>query len=290
MLPLFAFLAACVESEPESASEPPSDSLDASAHLIAPTRYVTHFVFAGVEGSVFFGSFAQETSERALLRTYDAWWAGPDGWTALVQVRDTLPVPRAAWRVLPAANMGVQVGETREVVGLTFSTPEGRVALRAGEEASVWTGPTGQRESMGLASLEVDGHAASGILWFRRAARALQFPGDPRNSHAFVLADSAGNGLLIEMHGDDGTAIARTWLHGAVAAWDDVMFVPDSTSADDVARRWRFEIPAAALSGTIRAIEDTPSGSAPAFRIECNLEADGSLFRFAGLSAPLPLP
>jgi len=288
LIPLLVFLAACGESAPESRLESQSDSLETAAEPIAPARYLTHFMFAGVNRTAFFGVFDQTTDERSLRRTYHAWWAGPEGWTELIGIRDTLPVPRAAWRVLPAAAMELQVSDAREIVGLTFSTPGGRVVLRSSAESSVWTGPTGQRESMGFAALEIDGQSANGVLFFRRAARALQFPGDPGSDRGFVMADSAGNGLLIEADGDDGPVVARTWIDGAVASWDSVTFVADSTSVDEAVRRWSFEIPAAALSGTIRVIADAPNS--PAFRVECDLLADGDLIRFTGFSALLPLP
>jgi len=284
---LAASSVACGEPAPESTRQSRSDTVDTAAEPIAPARYLTNFMFAGADRTAFFGKFDQTTNQRALLRTYDAWWAGSDGWTELLRLRDTLPVPRAAWRVLPATAMQVQVGDAREVVALTFPAPSGRVELRANADASVWTGPTGQRESIGFATLVAGGEAASGILFFRRAARALQFPGDPGEGRGFVMADSAGNGLLIETDRSDEPAVARTWFDGAVASWDSVTFVADSVSADETARSWRFEIPGAALSGTIRAI---PEAGVPAFRIEGDLLADGELLRFTGLAAPLPLP
>lgn len=247
-------------------------------------------MFAGVDGSALFASFDQTTDQGSLAREYDAWWSGPEGWTELVRLRDTLPVPRAAWRILPAPNMTVQVGDAREVVGLVFSAPQRGVSLHTTGEVAVWTGPTGQRESVGPAGLEVDGEATGGILFFRRAARALQFPGSPGSSRGFLLADSVGNALLIETDESDGTTVARTWLHGSVEQWSVVSLEADSTASGAPDRRWRFEIPEAALSGTIRAIASPASGPVPAFRVECELVADGDLFRFAGLSVPLPLP
>lgn len=282
-------LAACSDPVPESSLASRSDSIGESEAEVARARYLTHFAFAGVDGRAFFGSFGQQTEAGALVRVYDAWLGRPAGWSSLVRVRDTIPVPRAAWRILPAGGMGVRVGDSREVVGLSFATAGGRVALHAGDEVEVWTGPTGQRESVGVAGLEVAGDAVAGILFFRRAARALQFPGDTTRTLGFVLADPDGNGLLIEA-GDDGTAVARTYLHGNVDAWDDIVFRPDSTVTGAAVRRWSFEIPMAQLTGAIRTIASPATGAVPALRVECDLFADGEVFRFAGLSVWLPLP
>ncbi|MFV1987974.1 MAG: hypothetical protein ACC682_11895 [Gemmatimonadota bacterium] len=290
ILPLLAVLPGCIEAAPETADEPPTDSLSGEMPDVAPARYLTQFMFAGVDGTAFFGSFGQVTDERSLVRMYDAWRADDQGWTSLLTIRDTLPVPRAAWRILPGPGFDVRVGDAREVMGLGFAAPDGRVELLPGDEVAVWTGPTGQRESVGVAGLVVSGDAVGGLLFFRRAARALQFPSSAPGSRGFLLADSVGNGLLIEIEDDSGSAIAHTWLYGSVDAWNDVVFTPDSTGSAGPARRWRFEIPGAELSGTIRAIASPADQPVPAFRVECDLIADGDVFRFTGLAARLELP
>ncbi|MDH3732540.1 MAG: hypothetical protein OEU54_03360 [Gemmatimonadota bacterium] len=280
----------CLEAPPRSEVDTARDSLGGQTATGAPARYLTHFVFAGVDGSAFFGRFEQTTSERQLARVYDAWWSGPEGWRQLTAVRDTLPVPRAAWRILPSDGMNVRVGDSREVVGLSFTTSGGRVELRTGDEVALLTGPTGQRESVGVAGLEVDGESVGGLLFFRRAARALQFPDAAGSSRGFLLADSVGNGLLIETTENDSSAVAHTWLHGSVDAWSDVVLVTDTLAGTAPGRRWRFDIPDAALSGTIRAVASPSEGPVPAFRVVCELIADGDVFRFTGLAASLPLP
>lgn len=291
-MPFLAFVPGCIEAPPTSEITTQTDSLDGAMSDVSPARYLTYFVFAGVDGSVFFGSFGQEASEEALSREYDAWRGDDGGWTPLVSIRDTLPAPRAAWRILPARGLDVRVGDAREVVGLGFGSADGRVELTAGEDVAVWTGPTGQRESVGLGGLNVAGTPVGGLLFFRRAARALRFPGSTTGSRGFLLADSVGNGLLIEVEDEDegGAAVARTWLHGSVDAWDDVILSADSLATGAPVRRWHFEIPGAGLNGTIRAIASPSEQPAPAFRIVCDLIADGDSFRFTGLSARLELP
>lgn len=284
-------LVACGDAAPRRGAPSPVDSLGAGAAAIAPARYLTHLMFAGADGTAFFASFDQETDPERLVRDYAAWWAGPGGWRALARVRDTLPLPRAAWRILPAAGLTVTVGDSREVQGLAFGRGEERVSLYAGEDVSTWTGPTGQRESLGVAALSAGGRSVGGLLFFRRAARATRFPAEAGESRTFVLADSAGNGLLLEV--TDGPAqpvVARTWLHGGTALWDDVAFEVDAAEEASPARRWTFRIPAAGLDGVIRAVSSPTDGPVPAFRIECDLVASGETYRFTGATAPLPLP
>ncbi|MDX1394467.1 MAG: hypothetical protein R3195_08750 [Gemmatimonadota bacterium] len=290
LLGLLSLTLACVEAPPEASLRTSPDSLDAEQADVAPARYLTHFLFAGLDGSAFYGTFAQQTSAQSLVREYDAWRADDSGWRELASIRDSLPTPRAAWRILPGPGLDVRVGGVREVVGLGFEGPDGPVELSAGEEVAVWTGPTGQRESVGLAALEAGGTPVGGLLFFRRSARALQFPAAATGSRGYLLADSLGNGLLFEVEEDTGAAVARAWLHGSVDAWDDIVFVADSTVSGAVAPRWRFEIPLAALSGTIRAIASPAARPVPAFRIECDLVADGDTFRFTGVAARLELP
>ncbi len=290
-LPLLALASGCRDATPRRGTPVPVDSASGATTAIAPARYLTDLVFAGGDGSVLFASFDQETDPERLVRDYSSWWGDSGGWRVLSRMRDTLPLPRAAWRILPAPGMTVRVGDSREVEGLGFSTPEGRLSLVAGDEVSAWTGPTGQRESLGVAALAIGERTAGGLLFFRRAARATRFPAETGESRTFVLADSAGNGLLIEAgDGPEQPVIARTWLHGGVAVWDAVTFEAEAAAEGTPARRWTFDIPAASLSGVIRAVSSPTEGPVPAFRIECDLVADGLTYRFVGATAPLALP
>lgn len=291
LLSLLAASAGCRDAAPRrGAPAVPDPGVDSLA-AVAPARYLTHLLFAGGDGTAFFASFAQETRPEELVRDYAAWWSDAGGWRPLTRVRDTLPLPRAAWRILPTADMTVRVGDSREVQGLGFRAGDARVALHAGEEVSAWTGPTGQRESVGLAGLTTGERSVAGVLFFRRAARATRFPAESGASLTFVLADSTGNGLLIEASDvPEQPVVARTWLHGGTAVWDDVTFEPETAMEDAPPRRWTFRIAAAGLDGVIRAVSSPTEGPVPAFRVECDLVADGETFRFQGAAAPLALP
>ncbi len=288
-----AFGLACVAQAPDSGAEAAA-AASSNGLLAAPAdaRYLTHLLFAAADGTVFFGSFDQTVEQNHLARAYDVWWSGVGGWRQLASQRDTLPVARAAWRLLPVAGMAVRIGNVGQVVSLAFSHPEDSsrdsVRLRAGEEVSVWTSPTGQRESLGLAVLEAGGQAVAGILFFRRAARALRIPAAGGVARTFLFADSLGNGLVIHEGAAGQPAVAHTWLHGIDAAWGDVVL--EATDSLTLSEGWHFEIPDTDLSGDIRPIPGGGSRSASAATLEALVSAGGEPFRFYGLSATLPLP
>lgn len=280
---------ACGDPAPPPDAGEGEDAGASAAAAVVPARYLTQILFASFDGPALFGSFAQETDGRRLAREYEAWWTDGDGWIRGLVVADTLPLPRAEWRLLPAAGLTVRAGDSREVVGLRFGRGPGSLSLRSGEEVAAWTGPTGQRESLGIAALLRADAAFGGILLFRRAARATRFDRVPGASPTFVLADSAGNGILIERPSDPGApVVARTWLHGGADAWDDVVLgSPDPNARLPI---WEFSIPGAGLRGVIRAVEAESAGDGPARRVECDLVSGEDTFRFHGLMAPLPLP
>ena len=289
--------AGCTNPTPRSDPDTIGSATEEAAATQADARYVTHLLFAGTDGSTFFGAFDQSAEQSRLTRRYDAWWSDGRSWQPLARSRDTLPVPRAAWRILPVPDMAVRVGDAGQMVSLTFtphnSTP---VRLDAREAISVWTGPTGQRESLGLGVLQVRDSATAGILFFRRAARALRIPPTAGASRTFVLADSIGNGILLHTGDEQQPTVAHTWLHGTEAAWSSVILETlDSTGTTE---QWNFRISGTDLRGNIRtrtgvdsgdASSDAPPRASPLV-IECVLFAGDEQFRFLGLSARLPLP
>ncbi len=277
-----AAISGCGEPAPlPDADQPPELAGDRPASA-APARYVTTLAFAGGRGPALVATFTHETSETTLLRSYDAWLATGAEWEPLLQVQDTLPIPRAAWRILPAASFHLQIADGAQILGLRFGGGDAPTRhVRVGGEIEDWTGPTGQRESWGLAAVEDSTGLHPGFLFFRRAARALGFPGSQIRERVFLLADTLGNALLIETEEVSGAlASARSWLHGSSAAWTAVGLIPidpaspsaegatDTTPAatprptviDTVGRPleptalplgWTFDIPDAALRGRI---------------------------------------
>ncbi len=222
--------------------------------------------------------------------------AGPQ-WRQLTDTQDELPVARAAWRILPTEDMTIRVGGGGQVVSLSFQdTEEGDPAIHllAGEELAAWTGPTGQRESLGEARLDVGNGAESGILFFRRAARALTLSPETLLETTFVLTDSLGNALLLNARSgatDEegiGSAIAHTLLHGVSTAWGDVSL--DPPTGDET--NWRVELAEGGLAGYLRPLEisaDADPSQGPV-SFEAVLSAGGYQFHLVGLATLLDSP
>jgi hypothetical protein len=307
---------ACGEPPPIAESADAPELTAARAGTPADARYLTTYAFASATGdAALYATFTNETGGSRLHRDYAAWLSEEGSWTRLLRVRDTLPVPRAGWRLLPTDSLGIIVGDGAQVVGLHFLPGEDEAYLHLGDEIAVWTGATGQVQALFLAGLETGGELSAGFVFFHRTARPLGSPPAPSADRVFLLADTLGNALLIEASiQPDEPAVARTWLHGTPGSWSDVTLEPtysDSSEAGagedpgdagvdaDSARPptgWLFVIPQADLSGELRITpeEDVPGPVSPterrAIHISGELVADGESFRFRGLTVELPLP
>jgi hypothetical protein len=311
--------AACGDPPPIPEASDTPELTAASAGAPAAARYLTTYAFTSAGGDeALYSTFRNETGGSRLVRNYAAWLSREGSWTRVLGVQDSLPVPRAGWRLLPTDALGILVGDGAQVVGLRFRRGETDVHLRLGDEIAAWTGATGQVQALYLAGLETGEDLSAGFVFFHRAARSLDSPPEPTADRVFLLADTLGNALLIEASVQpDEPAVARTWLHGTPGSWSDVTLVPtysDSSEATpaqasgdpaaptdsaDSARGptgWLFVIPQADLSGELRITpeEDMPGPASPtarrAIRISGELVADGESFRFQGLTVELPLP
>lgn len=296
-LALLTGVSGCSDPTPKSDLYDSEDAIDDAAAIPADARYITHLLFAGPDGRSFFGVFDQSSQERQLTRQYDAWWSDGRTWQPLVNERDTLPVPRAAWRILPTTEMAVRVGDVGQMVSLVFTPPDAMpVRLDAREAVSVWTGPTGQRESLGLGVLQLEDNAGPGLLFFRRSARALSILPTAGTSRTFVLADSLGNGLLFHTGDEQQPTVAHTWLHGTEAAWSGVVL--ETLDPTEGAEEWSFRISGTDLHGNIRTrtgiingnISSDVSSRLPPLAIEGVLFLGDEEFQFLGLSTRLTLP
>jgi hypothetical protein len=297
----------CGDPPPIPESEETPESAAARPGAPAAARYLTTYAFVSAGGDAsFYAAFTNEADATNLGRHYTAWVARQGSWTRLLTVNDTLPVPRAGWRVLPSDSMRILIGEDARILDLEFLKGDGSTRLRLGDEIAAWTGATGQRQVLALAGLESDGSMVPGFAFFRRAARPLSVPPTPGTDRIFMLADTLGNGLLIEAPArPEDPAVAHTWLHGAPSNWSDVGLEPvfeDSgqvSPASDSTRiptEWQFVIRQADLRGELRIApgEDWrasgPVSSRLAHRIIGELIADGESFLFEGLTVELPLP
>ena len=286
-------LLACTGPPPDGTAEARGETVGEPLTPAVDARYLTHLLFAADDGTAFIGSFDQTAEGEDLRLDYDVRLADGDAWRSLVLTRDTVPVARAAWRLLPTPAMAVRVGDAGQIVSLRFSESEdaGSVRLVAGEEVSVWTGPTGQRESLGIAALQTSDGAVPGILFFRRAARALSIPVATTDGQTFVFADSLGNGLVVHAGTIGQPAVAHTWLHGVEVAWGDVTLEPpDPGGAGGSAAAWRFEISGTTVRGSFWALASEDFGDGTLIRMEATVSVGTEVLDFNGFAATLPSP
>lgn len=306
---LGTLVAACGDGRtvPQRGEPAGADSLGPGAPT--PARYVTTVAFAG-SGSrpaQLFARFANETSFQTLTRDYTAWLSDENGWQPLLSLQDTLPVPRAGWRVLPGNGLRVRVADGAEFLALSFDTERGDVTLVPGGVVTDWTGLTGQRAYLGVATLERGGRVEEGLVFFWRAARPASAPAIGRTDRILLLADTLGNGMMIEGNAEARGAITLwSWLGGVEATWTDVAFSPipadDRLSGDEpddeaAPRGWTLEIAQVGLAGLIRVVEpagtDSLSGRwvpSRVYRVEGEVSVEGQVFRFNGIGLESPLP
>lgn len=286
-------LLACAGPPPDGTAESRGEIVGEPLTPAVDARYLTHLLFAADDGTAFIGSFDQTAEGGNLRLDYDVRLADGDAWRSLVLTRDTVSVARAAWRLLPTTTMAVRVGDAGQVVSLRFSEGEDADAVRlvAGEEVSVWTGPTGQRESLGIAALQTSDGAVPGILFFRRAARALSIPVATTDGRTFVFADSLGNGLVVHAGTIGQPAVAHTWLHGVEAAWGDVTLEPPNPDgAGESAAAWHFEISGTTVRGSFRPLASDDPGDGTPIRMEAVVYVGTEVLDFNGFAATLPSP
>ena len=250
---------ACGPSDPvpvEDAGEPTGGRT-----AVATPEAVYHtsltFVGFGADPALLHLRLENRTEPSRLRLDYRGWIPGTGSWTPVLAVEDSIPVPRAAWRILPAGPLHLSVEDGGQLSSLRLSVDGGSVRLDALEEVSSWSGTTGQRESLRAADLQVGDRVESGWLLRRRRARLTSESTGDRVLQAFVLSDTLGNGLLIlrDRAFPDAPAMVWAWMDGVQLDWSDAVLLdlPGSTTPPG---SWSFEVPVVGLFGEI-------SGGAP---------------------------
>lgn len=237
---------------------------------VTPARYVTDVTFVPFSAGArrLHYSFRHLATSDRLTRDYGGWSLDGEAWRPLLLVRDTVPVPRAGWRVLPAAGLRVVAARGGALSALARQDSSGRVRLELGRTLAQWESPTGQTERFRLAALVSGDERRRGIAVERRAALALEAP-SPRGLYGFLLvADSTGEGLVILRHGGtppgrrppevDTTAVAYGWTAGGEQDWSDVRLETagraDAQGDEAVPpppEGWEIDIPAAGIRGRL---------------------------------------
>jgi hypothetical protein len=251
---------------------------DPSRRAVTPARFVSDVTFVPFDAPAggLHVRFRHLTSAETLVRDYGAWRLEDDAWRTILRIRDTLPVPRAGWRVLPGPGLGVVVGEGGELDALIRKDSADGFRLELGEAPAEWSSPTGQRERLRRAVLIAGGSRRTGLAVVRRQAQERDVPRS-RGLYGFLLvADSGGGGLVIRRHGGtppgrrppavDTAAVGHALLDGEARSWPGIRLARAGGGADSPpASGWSLEVPGAGVEGRLR----------PGTRVEVGADGTG---------------
>jgi hypothetical protein len=289
---LSAALLAC--SEPEeparsSAPAPPAEQLQAEPAAGALYHTELTFVGRGAEPSLLHLRFDNRTDSASIHLRYRGWF-GHAEWREILDQVDSLPVPRAAWRILPTGPVRVMAGEGGEPSSVILERPEGSLRLDSRGAIGSWNSSTGQRESLRIAELLDESGAEAGLLLARQSARRIDDPPGPGPRQYFLVTDTTGNGLLImrDSTSPEAPVTVWTWFDDTEDEWAEAL-VLTLAAADDSPGRWSFELPEAGLLGELRgmppSLDDTSDAESgfEIFRLEAALVLDGQSWTMRGI-------
>lgn len=262
--------AACGDGPEEQGRDARALSGDgARAGPVTPARYVTDVTFVPFAdgGRPLHLRFGNVTGPGRLERRYEGWALEGDAWRPLLSVRDSLPVPRAGWRVLPAEGLRVVASRDGGLGGLTVRDSAAPLRLELGRTLARWESPTGQSERFRRAAVDAGGQSRDGLALERRSAVTLDTP-PPRGLHGFLLvADAEGRGMAILRHGGtpagrrpsavDTSAVAHAWTDEGERSWSEVRLeavargTPEAGEAVSPPAAWDVVIPPGGVRGRL---------------------------------------
>lgn len=167
---------------------------------------------------------------------------------------------------------------------------EGRLRLDSRGAIGSWNSRTGQRESLRLAELLDDSGAESGLLLARQSAHGVDDDLVERTGQAFLVADTAGNAILLmrDSTAPDAPVTAWTWFEETETEWGDALILTLAATGESRGR-WSFELREAGLLGELRGLPGGPAIGAgdeagfEAFRVEASLVLDGQSWTMNGI-------
>lgn len=235
--------------------------------------YLTSLTFVGFQSpaSLVHVRYENRSDGDELALSYEGWLAGPGGWNNLLSLRDTIPVPRAAWRVVPVGGSRLRVGDGAQIESISLPLDSAELRLDALDAISVWSSTTGQRETLGSAELTAGTVSEAGLLLQQRRARVLDEDRAAGVSQTFMFTDSVGNALII-LDGrsqPDVPASIWAWVNGERIEWSDALVLPLAPQAGSPGR-WSLEVPERSMVLEIRGREpavDATSASGSAYRL-----------------------
>lgn len=231
---------------------------------VTPARFRTEVAFAPHgDGPTAYLRLEQVARPGSLARRYRAWLREGSGFRPVLSVSDTLPVPRAGWRPLPAEGLRVVTARDGRLRTLVLERADGALRVTADSTLADWPGRTGQTERLSAARAVRGDDTVPGLLLERRLARPLDTPGPPIDVALLLVAGPGpvGAAVLLETAAGDSlpTATAAHGLaEGGARSWNDVRVgrpPGDSTG-------WRLELGEG--GPVLRVVPSAGSDSAPA--------------------------
>lgn len=288
-----AVVCACDRGEQAPTPEPPGGPTPEVASRVDPTRAVYRteltFVGRGRPPALLHLRFDNGVDSAEVRLRYRGWIAGQT-WSPILDVRGALPIPRAAWRVLPVGSLRVAVGEGGELASVILARDDGSLRLDSWGLIGSWASSTGQRESLRLAELSQGSGGDSGLLLSRQAARRMDDPLPVDTGQLFLVTDTLGNGILLMRDSTvpDAPVTAWTWFEESQSEWSDALILT-LAAAPGSPGRWSIELPEAGLLGEIRAVapnwdDSEDEGSRfKMFRVEGTLVMGGEPWSVSGI-------
>lgn len=192
----------------------------------------------------------------SLHRRYRGWRLDGDSVRGTLSVADSLAVPAAAWRPLPAPGLRLSV-DPRGRISAVETSRDGGSRIELGTELASWRGATGRRQRLvrgrlgrGDPALPAADSAAEGtrvtaaVLRFERLAGE---PGTAGPARVLLLAGRGGRGLLaLDGGADRPWSRAWWWAPDGRAGRLDAAALPDTSEG---AAGWRFGAAGAAGAG-----------------------------------------
>jgi hypothetical protein len=283
---------ACEDADRAAPAPQPAPAVDRLREEPVPgALYHTELTFVGrgPEPSLLHLRFDNRTDSTSIRLRYRGWFGGAE-WRMVLDRADSLPVPRAAWRILPTGPVRIVAGEGGEPTSVILALPEDRLRLDSRGTIGAWASPTGRRESVRLAELLDGSGAETGLLLSRQGARRVDEPPPEEVGQYFFVSDTAGNGLLImrESTSPDAPVTTWTWFEDTESQWEGGLVLALATTGD-APGRWSFELPEADLLGEIRGsgpvLAGPPDGEPgfELFRVEAALVLDGQTWTMKGI-------
>lgn len=272
---------------------------------VTPARYVTDVTFVPfrTDGPSLHLRFGNVTTSDRLERSYAGWRLEGDGWRPVLALRDTLPAPRAGWRVLPARELRVIASEDGGLDGLVLRDSATPTDLELGRTLARWEGPTGQGEQFRTATVTAGDARHDGLVVERLSAVPREAPAR-RGLYGFLLVtDSTGRGIAVLRQGGtppgrrppsvDTSAVAYGWTEDGERSWSEVRLEAlgeedDSRAGGSPPRAWRIAVPAGGIRGRL---EPRPprdlAGSGDEAVASVGTDASGRPVRLYALSGTL---